>query len=100
MGCCLGCDDPERNTELLAEYNPLILGDNVELTATQSENNTESQTEASMYTDRLIERADKYIQGKTDEPPSLSMLRIMTTSQFVAPILAKMDERDLVDSIL
>ena len=99
MGCCLGCDDPER-TELLAEYNPLLLGDTVELTTAPIETTMESQTESSMYTDRLIERADKYIQGETDEPPSLSMLRIMTPSQFVAPILAKMDERDMADSII
>ena len=100
MGCCLGCDDPERKTELLAEYNPLLLGDTVELTTAPIETAIESQTESSMYTDRLIEGADKYMQQERPPPLTLSVLRNMTSSQFVAPILAKMDERDMVDSII
>ena len=50
MGCCLGCDDPYRNEVTLAEYNPLILGAPVD------------NYSQSMYTDRMIEYAEKYEQ--------------------------------------
>ena len=36
MGCCLGCEDPQKG-ELLAEYNPLLLGHSVDRTSIYGE---------------------------------------------------------------
>ena len=54
MGCCLGCTEPHEG-EILAEYNPMILGDSV------------SETSRSMYTERMIECAERFIQPGAEE---------------------------------
>ena len=54
MGCCLGCMEPRRD-EVLAEYNPLILGDSV------------SATSNSMYAQRMMEYAERRIQPGKQE---------------------------------
>ena len=41
MGCLLSCEDPERQN-VLAEYNPMILGNDVD------------KSKPTMYTERLI----------------------------------------------
>ena len=49
MGCLLSCEDPEKHN-VLAEYNPMILGDKVE------------QSTATMYKERLVNYTANYIQ--------------------------------------
>jgi len=49
MGCLLSCEDPERHN-VLAEYNPMILGDRVE------------QSSPTMYTEKLVKYTTSYIQ--------------------------------------
>ena len=49
MGCFLSCDEPEEYT-VLAEYNPMILGDKVE------------KSTATMYTEKLVKYTSNYIQ--------------------------------------
>ena len=82
--CCGCCDDPERNPTILAEYDPLMaksIGENL-IESVNSER-----------ADRLIECTDQLLRGERDcadrAPISLSMLRNMTASQFVTPILVK-----------
>ena len=83
MGNCLGCDDPEKKAVILAEYDPLLGSKAVH------------ESVNSVNADHLIECIEHYTQPTMHAsrdmyvPPSLSMLRNMTTSQFVAPILEK-----------
>ena len=77
--CCSCCDDSDEHPKILAEYDPLM---------TQSGVGSVNSERA----DRLIECTDQLLQGGREgdrTPISLSMLRNMTTSQFVTPILVK-----------
>ena len=81
--CCGCCDDPEETPKILAEYDPLM-------TRGIGENLIESVN--SERADLLIECTDQLVQRRCEGDPapiSLSMLRNMTTSQFVTPILVK-----------
>ena len=82
--CCGCCDDSEEIPKILAEYDPLM-------TRSIGENLIESVN--SERADRLIECTDQLLQGDRDytdrAPITLSMIRNMTTSQFVTPILVK-----------
>ncbi len=77
--CCGCCDDPDETPKILAEYDPLM---------TQSGVGSVHSERA----DLLIECTDQLVQRRCEGDPapiSLSMLRNMTTSQFVTPILVK-----------
>ena len=81
--CCGCCEDLEETPTMLAEYDPLMrrsIGENL-IESVNSER-----------ADLLIECTDQLVQWRPegDRPPiSLSMLRNMTSSQFVTPILVK-----------
>jgi hypothetical protein len=65
MGCCFGCDnDDHGGGEVLAEYNPLLLGDPVD------------ETNNYIYTQRIIECAERLIQ-----PRSVEMSRNLSQQQ-------------------
>ena len=77
--CCGCCEDLEETPTILAEYDPLM---------TQSGIGSVNSERA----DLLIECTDQLVQRRREgdsAPISLSMLRNMTTSQFVTPILVK-----------
>ena len=77
--CCGCCEDLEETPTMLAEYDPLM---------TQSGIGSVNSERA----DLLIECTDQLVQWRPEgaRPPiSLSMLRNMTSSQFVTPILVK-----------
>ena len=81
--CCGCCDESEETPKILAEYDPLM-------TRSIGENLIESVN--SERADLLIECTDQLVQRRREGDPahiSLSMLRNMTTSQFVTPILVK-----------
>ena len=81
--CCSCCDDTEDPPKILAEYDPLM-------TQSIGENLIESVN--SERADLLIECTEQLVQQRQqgDPPPiTLSMLRNMTSSQFVTPILVK-----------
>jgi len=88
MGCCWSycCEDPGEKSLILAEFDPLMTRSIIE--------NTNGSVN-SVNADQLIECMERLMTDEdqnTDTlsaPPTLSMLRNMTTSQFVAPILFK-----------
>ena len=67
MGCCLGCDDDHGGGEVLAEYNPLLLGDSVDSTSN------------SMYSERMMECAERLIQPETVEMTRNLSSQLLTT---------------------
>ena len=81
MGGCLGCDDPP-DREILAEYNPLILGD----TVASSKNSIYMVN--SMYSERMMTCADTLLQ-----PEMQNMSRTRIISEFL-PLPRDIEKND------
>ena len=71
MGCCLGCEDPSDGI-VLAEYNPLILGD----TVASSKNSTYLVN--SMYSERMMACAEKLLQPEMQNMSRTGIIREFT----------------------